>query len=176
MTLWMWILIIFIIGQRLIELKIARHNEQWMKSRGGIEKGAEHYKWFIILHTAFFMSILFEVLIIGESQPKQLNVYLLTIFLLTQVGRVWCIYTLGKFWNTKIIVIPGVSLIRKGPYKYMKHPNYVIVGVELFIIPMLFGAYMTAIIFPILHIILLRVRIPREDKALAKASLPNVLK
>lgn len=176
MTLWMWILITLIISQRLIELKIARDNEEWMKSRGGIEKGAEHYKWFIILHIAFFVSILAEVFSTSDTSHHSLNIYLLMIFFLTQLGRIWCIYTLGKFWNTKIIVIPGVSLIRKGPYKYMKHPNYVIVGIELFIVPMLFGAYITAVVFPILHILLLRIRIPSEDKALTKASLPHVTK
>lgn len=176
MTLWMWIFLSFIISQRLIELKIARHNERWLKSRGGIEKGAEHYKWFIILHTFFFLSILLEVVITNGPDPQPLNTYLLMIFLLTQLGRVWCIQTLGKFWNTKIIVIPGVSLIRKGPYKYMKHPNYVIVGIELFVIPLLFGAYITAILFPILHIMLLRVRIPSEDRALAQATISDVSK
>ncbi|WP_342028664.1 isoprenylcysteine carboxyl methyltransferase family protein [Oceanobacillus limi] len=166
----MWILIFFIICQRLVELVIAKRNERWMKARGGIEKGEAHYKWFIYLHILFFLSILIEVLIQDRSY-HQLNYLFFFIFVLAQLGRIWCIHTLGRFWNTKIIVLPRVALIKKGPYKYVKHPNYVIVAVELFIIPMLFGAYLSAVTFPLLHILLLKIRIPSEEKALAKATL-----
>ncbi len=79
-------------------------------------------------------------------------------------------HTLGRFWNTKIIVLPGVTVIKKGPYRYIKHPNYVIVAVELFVIPLLIGAQLTAFLFPILHLLLLRVRIPSEEKALTRAT------
>jgi methyltransferase len=167
MELWMWIFILLIIGQRLVELVIAKKNEKWMKARGGIETGGEHYKWFIYLHTLFFMSILLEVLMKVNSQDIRFNYVYFVVFFAAQLARFWCIYSLGRFWNTKIIVLPRVSLIKKGPYKYVKHPNYIIVAVELFVIPMLFGAYVSAIAFPILHIILLRIRIPAEEKALA---------
>ncbi|MGM8211576.1 isoprenylcysteine carboxyl methyltransferase family protein [Virgibacillus sp. W0430] len=161
-------IVLFIIGQRLTELHIAKRNEEWMKKRGGLEVGQKHYKWFIVLHTMFFITMILEVL---YKTPAQLsiNYFLLFIFCLTQVARIWCIQTLGRFWNTKIIVLPKVALIKKGPYKYVKHPNYIIVGVELFIIPLLFGAVWTALIFPLLHILLLTVRIPEENAALAKA-------
>ncbi|WP_188453903.1 isoprenylcysteine carboxyl methyltransferase family protein [Virgibacillus oceani] len=173
MTTWMWILLGVIICQRLVELIIAKRNEQWMKDRGGIEKGEKHYKWFVILHIMFFLSIVFEVQTQTDSD-RQLNYFLFSIFLAAQLGRVWCIQTLGKFWNTKIIVLPGVSIIKKGPYKYIKHPNYLIVLVELFVIPLIYGAYITAVLFPLLHLGLLRIRVPREEKALTKATLPKV--
>lgn len=166
MAIWMWIVILFIVCQRLIELMIAKSNERWMIERGGVKRGEEHYKWFILLHSLFFLSIVFEVGFQVDRTPS-LNVFLLTIFIIAQLGRIWCIATLGRFWNTKIIVLPQVSLIKKGPYKYVKHPNYIIVAVELFIIPLLFGAYITAILFPMLHLFLLKVRIPSEEKALA---------
>ncbi|MBP1949610.1 isoprenylcysteine carboxyl methyltransferase family protein [Virgibacillus litoralis] len=170
MTTWMWLFIIAVIAQRLIELSIARRNERWMKDRGGIEKGGKHYKWFIWLHSIFFLSMIFEALL-NNNNSTGINYFLITIFLLTQLGRIWCIHTLGKFWNTKIIVLPGVSLIKKGPYKYVKHPNYIIVAIELFVIPLLLGAYLTAFVFPLLHVLLLKIRIPREEKALTKATL-----
>lgn len=170
MPIWVWFFIGFIICQRLVELMIAKQNEQWMRERGGIEQGANHYKWFIILHILFFVSIFTEISMNGFVD-LQVNYFLLFLFACTQIGRVWCIYTLGRFWNTKIIVLPGVSLIKKGPYKYVKHPNYIIVAVELLIIPMLLGAYITMIIFPILHILLLWIRIPSENKALDKKVL-----
>ncbi|GGA61660.1 isoprenylcysteine carboxyl methyltransferase family protein [Ornithinibacillus halotolerans] len=167
MELWMWLLILFIIGQRLVELVIAKNNEKWMKARGGVEKGATHYKWFIYLHTLFFISILLETMMKLGQQEVVFHYFYFCVFFLAQLARFWCIYSLGRFWNTKIIVLPRVALIKKGPYKYVKHPNYIIVAVELFVIPMLFGAYVTAVIFPILHIMLLRIRIPAEEKALA---------
>lgn len=170
MAQWMWILIGIIIGQRLVELIIAKNNEKWMKERGGIEAGSEHYRWFIYLHTLFFLSILIESNIQQNSTMISFNYVYFLVFLAAQLARIWCIYSLGRFWNTKIIVLPRVALIKKGPYKYVKHPNYIIVAVELFIIPMLFEAYITAIVFPIFHIMLLRVRIPAEEKALTMLS------
>ncbi|WP_010530782.1 isoprenylcysteine carboxyl methyltransferase family protein [Lentibacillus jeotgali] len=169
MTTWMWFFILAIIMQRLAELSIAKSNEKWMKSMGGIEKGEKHYKWFIILHCCFFISILTETSL-NKHILTDVNYFLLLIFLAAQAGRVWCIHTLGKFWNTKVIVLPGVIVIKKGPYKYVKHPNYIIVAVELFVIPMLVGAQLTAVLFPLLHLLLLRIRIPREEKALTKAT------
>lgn len=162
---WMWGLFIFIICQRLIELMIAKNNEEWMKERGGVEHDERHYKWFVLIHTLFFLSMFVESMIINQADHS-INYVLLLVFLGTQIGRIWCIYSLGRFWNTKIITLPNVSLIKKGPYKYVKHPNYIIVGIELFIIPLLFGAVFTAVIFPVLHILLLRRRIPKEEEAL----------
>jgi methyltransferase len=171
MPLFMWILFGLIIIQRLMELQIARRNEKWMKENGAFEIGKEHYKWFVLIHSLFFLSILIEIML-RDGFALPFNYFLFMLFLLTQMARVWCIRSLGKFWNTKIIVLPGSSLVKKGPYKYVKHPNYIIVGVELLIIPLLFGAYITAVIFPILHLLLLRVRIPCEEKALNKAVRP----
>src|SRR5690625_7650695 len=108
---------------------IAKRNEQWMKKRGGIERGKEHYKWFVIVHTLFFLSILLEVDLRDYSGFK-INLLLLTIFVLLQIARVWCITSLGRFWNTKIIILPSELLVEKGPYKYVKHPNYIIVGLR----------------------------------------------
>jgi len=168
MTPFMWILFVLIIIQRLFELQIAKRNEKWMKEEGGVETGKKHYKWFVLIHSIFFLSILMEATMLDNSLLP-FNYLLFVVFLLTQASRIWCLLSLGKFWNTKIIVLPGASLVKKGPYKYVKHPNYIIVGVELFIIPLLFGAYITAFVFPILHIVLLRIRIPLEEEALMKA-------
>ena len=170
MAIWMWMMLLIIISQRLGELVIAKNNEKWMKERGGIELGEGHYKWFIILHVFFFVSLFFESTLYNQVN-RSLNYLLLFLFIVTQLGRVWCIASLGRFWNTKIIILPNVTLIRNGPYKYVKHPNYIIVGMELLIIPLMFGSYITAIVFPVLHYILLRVRIPKENKALESVTL-----
>lgn len=163
-----YLLLTFIIGQRLVELYIAHRNEKWMLERGGIEIGNEHYKLFIFLHILFFIFFIYEVHYSVTLELITVNYYFFFLFIIAQIGRVWCIVSLGKFWNTKIIVLPKVVLIKKGPYKYMKHPNYVIVFIELFTIPAMFGAYMTAALFPILHLLLLMIRIPAEEKALGR--------
>lgn len=163
-----YLIITFIICQRLVELYIAHKNEKWMLARGGIEVGNEHYKLFILLHVTFFIILIYEVHNIVTAQNIAFNIYFFFLFVIAQIGRVWCIVSLGKFWNTKIIVLPKVVMIKKGPYKYMKHPNYLIVFVELFTIPAMFGAYITAILFPILHLLLLTIRIPAEDRALGR--------
>lgn len=166
MILSLWIIFCFLILQRLAELFIAKRNEKWMKDKGAYEVGARHYKWFVVVHSLFFISILLEVL----SRPgagQQLNLLLFILFLATQAVRIWCLVSLGRFWNTKIIILPGAKLVSKGPYRFIKHPNYWIVGIELFIIPLLFHAYITALLFPILHLLLLRIRIPEEERALS---------
>lgn len=165
-------LLSFLILQRLVELVIALNNERWMKERGGIEVGQAHYKWFIFLHASFFILLLLEYqykLVFSEGIVPFYSLFFI-LFLLAQLGRIWCIYSLGRFWNTKIIVLPKVSLIKKGPYKYVKHPNYIIVFFELLCIPLVFGLYVTAFIFPFLHLVLLAVRVPVEEAALEQIS------
>lgn len=166
MILSLWVIFGFLIFQRITELYIAKKNEKWMKSRGAFEAGQEHYKWFVLVHSFFFVSILLEVFL-RPGAGHSLSLILLGFFVATQAARIWCLWSLGRFWNTKIIILPGATLINKGPYRYINHPNYWIVGIELIIIPLLFQAYFTAVVFPILHLLLLRIRIPEEEKALA---------
>ena len=157
-------LILFVVIERIVELYIAANNEAWMKEKGAVEIGKEHYKYFVLLHIIFFISLIIE----ASMKEISFNAFLFLVFLIVQAGRIWCIYSLGRFWNTKIIVLPNVILIKKGPYKYIKHPNYIIVFIELFTLPAIFGAYLTAVIFPVLHLFLLSVRIPLEERALRR--------
>jgi methyltransferase len=154
-----------IIIQRLTELVVARKNEAWMKSKGAVEFGQGHYPAMVIIHSAFFIVFIVEVMYFD----KNLSAYwpiLLALFLLTQAMRVWALTSLGKFWNTKIIILPGAEVVKKGPYKIIKHPNYLIVAVELIVIPLMFNAYFSMAIFTLLNIIILSIRIPAEEKAL----------
>jgi methyltransferase len=156
-----------VILQRLAELKIARNNENWMKKRGGKEFGHKHYRLMVGIHSCFFIFYLWEVLYFRKDLSAQWPL-LLTLFVVTQAGRVWALSSLGKHWNTKIIVVPNGPVIIKGPYKFLKHPNYVIVTLEFIILPLLFQAYLTTIIFSILNIWILSIRIPEEEKALSE--------
>lgn len=156
-----------IILQRFAELIIAKQNEKWMLKQGGIVFGEKHYKMIVGLHIFFFIFFLWEVFHFGKTLSSLWPV-LLIIFILTQAVRVWALSSLGKYWNTKIIVLPDADVVMKGPYKYMKHPNYVIVTLEFIIIPLIFQAYLTAIIFSVLNMWMLSIRIPEEEKALSK--------
>jgi methyltransferase len=151
--------------QRFVELFIAKSNEKWMKQQGAKEYGQSHYKMMVAIHIAFFVSLLIE----GGIFHTGVNAYwplLLTGFILTQIGRVWVISSLGKYWNTKIIVLPNAAVVARGPYKYLKHPNYFIVTLEFLIVPLLFNAYWTLFIFALLNQFILSIRIPLEENAL----------
>ncbi|MCR2820186.1 isoprenylcysteine carboxyl methyltransferase family protein [Lederbergia panacisoli] len=159
------ILLLIVIMQRLVEVKIAKRNEQWMLQNGAKEYGQNHYSLMVLMHTGFFLCLILEYV----TRKPLLNTFwlvFLIIFLIVQIARMWVIATLGKFWNTKIIVLPRTNVVKKGPFKYVKHPNYIIVTIELFVIPMIFNLYITALLFFIMNQIILRVRIPIEEKAL----------
>nr|WP_204542630.1 isoprenylcysteine carboxylmethyltransferase family protein [Peribacillus deserti] len=161
------VFIIFLILQRLGELLIAKRNEIWMKQQGGIEFGASHYPWMVAMHCSFFLSLIIEVTYIQSGLSEYWRP-LLIAFLILQAGRMWALTSLGRFWNTKIMVVPHANVVKKGPYKYVKHPNYIIVALELAVIPLLFNAYFTAVIFTILNIFMMYKRIPAEEEALHK--------
>lgn len=163
------IIIGIVIMQRLIELFFAKRNEQWMRSQGAFEVGAAHYPIMVAMHVAFFVTFILEVNLLNRPLSS-LWIPLLAFLFLTQAARIWCLTSLGKFWNTKIIILPGADVVRKGPYKLIRHPNYLIVTTELLVLPLIFSAYFTAIIYSILNLWMLSVRIPTEEKALKKAT------
>lgn len=106
----------FVIFQRVCELAIAKRNENWMKEQGGVEFGKTHYIFIVFVHALFFISLCLEVLV----QEKEISPYwpgIVSLFLVTQIGRIWALSSLGKYWNTKIIVVPHATVIKKGPYK-----------------------------------------------------------
>ncbi|RSK27330.1 hypothetical protein EJF36_10785 [Bacillus sp. HMF5848] len=156
-----------LIIQRLGEVVVARSNEKWMRKRGAVEYGERHYPFIVLLHVLFFLALFFEV-IITERQLVPLWQLVLAGFLIVQVLRIWALVSLGRFWNTKILVLPYASIQTTGPYRFMKHPNYVVVALEFILIPVLFQAYFTMVVFSLLNaLLLLLVRIPTEEKALS---------
>ncbi|CAH0347770.1 isoprenylcysteine carboxylmethyltransferase family protein [Bacillus sp. CECT 9360] len=160
-----WLFISLIVLQRVIELFIAQRNEKWMKKQGALEFGMSHYPWMVLMHIGFFSALILEVTLTGRELNSFWQLWL-AIFLAAQAGRVWVIASLGKYWNTKIIVLPGAELMAKGPYKYIKHPNYLVVAIEIIIISLLFNAYITGILFSLLNVWMMTVRIPEEERAL----------
>ena len=164
-----YIILSIVIVQRLLELVIAKRNEKNMRAQGAYEVGASHYPLMILLHVSFFISLLIEVNTFNLT-PSPLFLLFLIMFLCVQGLRVWCLTSLGSFWNTKIIVLPGAHVVTKGPYKYLRHPNYLVVSMEIALLPLMFEAYFTAICFTILNAIMLSIRIPTEERALKEAT------
>ncbi len=153
--------------QRLFELRLSRRNEQRLRARGAVEYGRGHYPAMAALHSLWLASTLVEGILRGASSPSWWVVPAV-LFLLAQPLRYWAISSLGDRWNTRILVVPGESLVRRGPYKYFAHPNYVVVVVEIFAFPMIFGAWVTAVVFSLANATLLFVRVREEERALSE--------
>ncbi|WP_280770379.1 isoprenylcysteine carboxyl methyltransferase family protein [Salipaludibacillus daqingensis] len=162
-----WVLWTMIIFQRGVELFYAKRNERWMKAKGAMEFGRSHYKWIVLLHASFFLSLFIEWHL-GVKELHPLWGLLTVGFILLQGCRIWVIQSLGRFWNTKVLVLPGERLVKKGIYSgKIRHPNYVIVSLEILLLPLIFQAYATAICFTILNgALLFFIRIPIEEQAL----------
>jgi methyltransferase len=146
---------------RLFELLYAARNTRRLLARGGIEVGREHYRWFVALHAAWLLAMF--VFIPPATMP---NLYLLAIFILAQAARVWIIATLGPYWTTRVITLPGAPLVRRGPYAFLRHPNYAIVCIELAVLPLAFAAWQIALVFTLANAALLARRIRVENAAL----------
>jgi len=160
--------IIFIsvfILQRLSELCVARRNEKWLLTNGAIEYGRGHYPYIVLLHFFFILSMIGEYSM--RSDPH-IDYFIAGLFLSLIALKIWIIASLGTYWNTKILRISGMTPIKKGPYKYFKHPNYIIVVCEFIVVPLVFHLYWTAIIFSILNAFMLLVRIQAENRVWAE--------
>ena len=164
-----FILISLVIIQRLVEVAIAKRNEKRMLAKGAYEVGASHYPIMVTMHVCFFVSLIAEVLVFERAISPLFPVFLV-IFIFVQLLRVWCLTSLGSFWNTKIIILPDANVVKSGPYTFMRHPNYVVVCIEIVLLPFMFQAYFTAIAFTLLNLAMLSVRIPTEEKALREVT------
>lgn len=153
----------FIIFVRIEELLLSKSNEKWLLQNGAVEYGNKHYPFILALHVLFIFSLIFEYII---RQPLSFSIFMLFLYFLLLSFKTWFIASLGKYWNTRINRIPNSPLIMKGPYAYIKHPNYLIVIAEIAVIPLVFHLYYTAIVFSLLNSIMLFVRIREENRAL----------
>jgi methyltransferase len=155
------VLVLLVAVQRLAEVAYARRNERRLRAEGGYERGARHYPLFFLLHGSWLAAL--WLLVPADAMP---NWPLLALFALLQVGRLWVISTLGRFWTTRVITVPGAPLVRRGPYRLCRHPNYAIVAGEIAVLPLAFGAWEIALVFSALNALLLRHRISVEEAAL----------
>lgn len=155
--------ILFIIILRIAELMLSKTNEKWLLKNNAIEYGCKHYPFVVGLHVAFILSLIFEYI---TQANIHYSLFFIIFYFLLLVFKGWVILSLGKFWNTKIYRIPSAPLIKRGAYKYFKHPNYMIVVAEIAVIPLAFHLYYTAITFTLLNAIILVVRVKEENKVL----------
>lgn len=151
-------------AQRLGELVIANRNTRRLLAQGGVEVGAEHYPLIVGLHAAWLIGLW----LLGWDRPVSLP--WLGVYLVLQVARAWVLVSLGRRWTTRIIAVPGEPLVRKGPYRFVSHPNYAVVVGEIAVLPLVFGLVAYAVVFSLLNASVLWIRIRAENRALASTA------
>lgn len=164
------VLLVLIALERLLELARSRRNAAWAFARDGIEVGRRHFRFMTVLHTLFLPACALEVWLLGRPFTPALGIPMLGLVLLAQGLRWWAVATLGRRWNVRTIVVPGLAVVRKGPYRFVRHPNYVAVVLEGIAVPLVHGAWLTAAGFTLLNVPLLAIRIRCEEAALAEHS------
>lgn len=153
--------------ERLAEMVISTRNARWSMARGGVEAGKGHYPFMVALHTLFLFACVGEHLLLDRAVPAALFWATLALAVAAQALRWWVITTLGRQWNTRVIVIPGAARVSEGPFRHLRHPNYVAVVLEGVVLPVMGGAWITAITFSALNAWLLTVRLRCEEEALS---------
>ena len=161
------ILLVVVAIERIIELVISKRNLRWSFAQGGIEFGRSHYKYMVAIHVFLLSGSLIEVWVFRPTLIPTLSWIMFTLAVASQALRWWCISTLGKRWNTLVVIIPGKPACNTGPYRWFKHPNYVAVVIEGFALPMVGFAWRTAVVFSILNAAVLTARLSSENAALA---------
>ena len=153
-------------AERCAELVVSRRNERRSLAKGGVESGRGHYLPMVAVHALFPAACAAEVLLLGRTFPGVPGFVALVVALLAQALRWWVIATLGERWCTRVIVVPGVPPVTGGPFRFLRHPNYLAVVLEVAAVPSIHGAFLTAAVFSGLNALLLGVRIPVEEEAL----------
>lgn len=170
MSLWLYAGFMALTGlERVAEMIISKRNAAWSFEQGGVEHGRGHFPFMVVLHTGFLFGCVAEAWLLARPFVPILGFAMLALALLSQGIRWWVITTLGQRWNTRVIVVPGLAPITGGPYRWLRHPNYVAVVIEGVALPLMHSAWITAIAFTVLNAGLLWVRIRCENRALGYA-------
>ena len=156
------IIVALIALQRLAEVIHSNRNTSALKARGAVEAGAGHYPLMITMHVAWMIAI-----VLFLPRPVTINGYLIALMVVFQLLRLWVVVTLGPYWTTRVITLPGAPLVTSGPFRYLRHPNYMIVVGEIAVLPLAFGEVGVAVVFSVLNAAMLAWRIRVENAALA---------
>ncbi len=157
------VIVLLVAAQRLAELIYSRGNARRLMAEGGIEHGANRYPLLVLLLAAWLVALFFLV-----PPGAAVSWLLIGAYLLLQAARLWVVASLGRFWTTRVITLPGAPLVRRGPYRWLKHPNYRVVAAEIAVLPLAFGAWELALGFSLANAALLADRIRIEESALAR--------
>ena len=149
--------------QRLSELVVARRNTRALLANGGVERGASHYPLMVALHATWLAGLWW----LGWDRPA--NLAWVGVYAVLEILRLWVLLSIGRRWTTRIIVVPGETLVRKGPYRFIPHPNYAVVAAEIAVLPLVFGLVEFAVVFSVLNAAMLWLRIRAEGAALIDA-------
>jgi methyltransferase len=161
-VIWTFVILGPVTMSRVLELPIAARNTKRLKATGAYEIGAAHYPWIVALHAAWLASLWLL------APGKAISLPLLAVFGLVEIARIWVVQTLGPRWTTRIIIVPNETLVTRGPYKYLRHPNYAVVVMEIALLPLVFSLWQVALVFSLLNAAVLAVRIREEDRALQR--------
>ncbi|MGZ6040321.1 MAG: isoprenylcysteine carboxyl methyltransferase family protein [Phenylobacterium sp.] len=161
------VILALVTAQRLGELVVARRNTRRLLSHGGVERGGEHYPLMVALHAAWLAGLW----TLAWNRPA--NLWWLAAYVGLEVLRIWVLTSIGRRWTTRIIVVPGERLVRKGPYRLIPHPNYAVVAGEIAVLPLVFGLTGFAVVFSVLNAAMLWLRIRTENAALNEATAPQ---
>lgn len=171
---WAFLGLVVVVGlARLVELRVAARNLRWARERGGVERGGGHYPVMVALHLALLIGAPVEVWLADRPLLPALAVSMLLLLVAAHALRWWCITSLGPQWNTRVVVVPGLTLVDRGPYRYLRHPNYVAVVLEGLALPLVHGAWLTAALFTVADLALLTWRVRVEEQALAELAAPG---
>lgn len=158
---WGAALLAFVTAQRIAELWWAKQNERRLFAAGGIEFGRSHLFLIVLLHAACIIGLW------TLGYDRAINLFFLVVVVLLQIARFWVLFTLGRRWTIRIIAVPGETLVARGPYRFLRHPNYAVVTGEFAALPLALGLPIFAFVFTILNAVVLAIRIPEENAALA---------
>jgi methyltransferase len=160
---WAQVLILIVALQRVGELWLSSRNVRRLRAAGGREVGAGHYPFIVAVHVAWL-----AVIFVAVPPQRAPDWPLLAVYAVLEAARAWVMVTLGRYWTTRIITLAGAPVVTGGPYRFVRHPNYLIVAAEIAVLPLAFGAWRIALLFTVLNAMVLAVRIRTEDAALAE--------
>jgi len=155
-------IVLLVAAQRLAELVYARRNARRLLAAGGIEHGRGRYPLLVLLHAAWLTALFFFV-----PPEAKVSWFLIAAYLALQAARLWVLASLGRFWTTRVITLPDAPLVERGPYRWFRHPNYLVAAAEIAVLPLAFGAWQLALGFSLANAALLADRIRTEETALA---------
>jgi methyltransferase len=156
------VILALVTAERVGELWLARRNTKRLLAHGAREHAPGHYPLIVALHAAWLATLWWL------APARAIDGFWLAMFVLIEIGRIWVLATLGPRWTTRIIVLPDAPLVRRGPYRFVDHPNYVVVVAEIAVLPLVFGLWQVALIFSVLNAAMLAVRISQENRALGR--------